>query len=297
MTTCQHCHRPNNLYLCDNCQTQLANMLDQIPWLLTELDNRIAQLDRTNTGTIGRTRRPDELNPIDFDALETSRKIRKTLQHWVTTIATKATGRPPNSLHTATTPDLARWLNHNIGHIARLDLNHKGHHQLYDAITHITGTPNKPGTLHRAINPTEHHLAGPCPTITGRNHNGTPRQCETMLFADTYDQTVTCPTCHQDINVEDNRRKAAADRDLHTQTELIDTLNAINEPITPAQLTAWTRARRLRPAAYRHDQTITEYRIHPNDEPLYSLERTRKLQRRDNDPTRRKQPTHPFLTR
>ena len=288
MTTCQHCHRRAELYLCDNCQIQLANALDQIPWLIQELDNRIQKLDRISLGTIGRNRRPDTLDAIDFDAAETARKIRKTLQHWVNTIAIRATGRQPAALNTATTADLARWLNTNIPHIAKLDLNHKGRHKLYDDITHIAGTPEESGEIHRAINPTEKHLVGPCPTIIGRNHNGTPRTCNTTLFADTYDQTTRCPTCHQTINVETTRRQAAAERDLHTRNQLLDMLAAIDEPITTTQLDHWIKWRRLKRQAWLKAGIPTEYRLTDHAEPLYSIEQARKLRRRDQRFTRRK---------
>jgi hypothetical protein len=282
MTPCQQCHRPNDLYLCESCQTQLSNRLSEIPWLLEELDNRIQNLDRINVGTIGRNRRHDHMNPIDFDACELARTIRKTLQRWVETIAAHATGRTPAGLSTVTTPDLARWLNANITHIARLDLAKKGRHPLYDDITNITGTPDQPGRIHRAINPNEHHLVGPCPTITGRHPDGTPRQCERTLYADTYDTTVTCPDCHQGIDVEATRLRSAAARDHHTRNELLELLATIDEPIDPQLLRKWTTTGRLRPTGYRHDGTITEYRIHPNAEPVYSLDRARKLRRRDN---------------
>lgn len=284
MTSCQHCHATTQNYLCDNCTNQLTNMLDQIPWLLTELDNRIANLTRYQTGTIGRTARPDELNIIDFDAAETARTIRKQLLDWVQKIAVRAGGRPPAALSTVTTAYLAKWLCANTNHIARQP--HAG--QLYNDIARLVGTDHqRTGQLVRAINPTQHHLVGPCPTITRRNHNGTPHQCGHMLYADTYDTTVTCPQCHQDINVEDNRRRTAAERDLHTRTDLLDTLTNIDEPVTPQRLDAWIRAQRLRPAGYNHDGTIAEYRIHPDAQPVYSLQRARKLRHRDNGQTHR----------
>lgn len=286
MITCQHCKRATQLYLCDDCTDALRDMIEQIPWLLEELDNRIQKLDRINLGTIGRNRRPDELTPIDFDAVDLARTTRKTLLKWVNQVAERHTGRRPTALDTVTTADLARWLATNTHAIARLDC--AG--QLYNTINHLVGTNQQGAQLIRAINPTEHHLVGPCPTITGRDHNGHPRQCETTLYADTYDRTVTCPTCNQDIDVEDTRRRAAADRDLHTRDNLLDVLANIDEPVDPTRLDSWIRARRLRPAGYLHpdDHTITEFRINPNAQPVYSVERARKLRRRDHSLTRRK---------
>ena len=281
MITCQHCKRPTQNYLCDDCTDTLHDMLSQIPWLLDELDTRIQKLDRINIGTIGRSRRPDELTVIDFDALDIARDIRKKLLKWVTQIAQHHTGRQPAALHTVTTPDLARWLATNTHAIARTT--HAGN--LYRDINHIVGTNQQGGQLITAINPTEKHFAGPCPTITGRDRDGQPRQCGNTLYADTYDRTVTCPECNQDIDVEHNRRRAAATRDLHTHTDLLDVLANIDEPVNPDHLNAWIRARRLRPAGYLHpdDHTITEFRINPAAEPVYSLDRARKLRRRDHN--------------
>lgn len=276
MNVCRHCKRQHQLYLCDECQTQLENMLDEIPWLLEELDARIQKLDRISLGTIGRNRRPDELNVMDFDAAETARETRKMLLKWVETIAQKHTGRTPPGLTTVETKNLARWLKTNTDAIARLSLAGK----LYQDINKLVGTTQKGGQLITAINPTELHAAGPCPTITGKNHNGTPRQCHTMLFADTYDRTTTCPTCSQTIDVETNRRQAAADRDLHTAADIVEVLANIDEPITEHQLEQWIKARRLRPLAYREGGA---FRLNDQDEPLYSIERARKLRRRDNN--------------
>lgn len=279
MTSCQACDRPTQLYLCDDCTTNLNNMLDQIPWLIEELDARIQKLDRIQLGTIGSNRTADTMTVIDFDAAELARTTRKKLLNWVTQVAQKATGRTPPGLSTITTTDLARWLNANTHHIARQA--HAG--ALYRDITQLVGTDDqRNGQLVRAINPIEKHLAGPCPTITGRNHDGTPRHCGETLFADTYDQTTTCPECGQDINVEDNRRRAAADRDLHTREQILETLANIDETTTTAQLDAWIKARRLQRKAWLHDATIVEYRLSETDEPVYSLDRARKLRRRDN---------------
>lgn len=284
--TCRapHCQRTTDLYLCQDDINALAMMLDEIPWLIEELDARIQKLDRISLGTIGRNRRPDELNVMDFDAAETAREVRKLLLKWVKDIGVRALGRPPSAISTATTPDLARWLRANVNHIAR----DKQAGKLYSDINRLVGTSQKGGQLVTAINPTEQHAAGPCPTIVGKNRDGSPRQCGEMLFADTYDRTTTCPKCGQDIDVEKNRIRANAERDLHTKPDIVEVLTNIDEPVTTEQLELWIVARRLRPRGYLHDGAIVEFRITDKDEPVYSVERARKLRRRDHHLTRRR---------
>lgn len=162
-----------------------------------------------------------------------------------------------------------------------LDLAHKGRHPLYDAINTLVGITQQGGTLVHAINPVEKHAAGPCPTIVGRARDGKPRQCGQMLFADTYDRTTTCPNCGHTVDVEQNRRQAAADRDLHTRDGIAEVLDSIDEHVTDTQLDAWIKARRLRPQGWTHDGSIVQFRIGDGDEPVYSIERARKLRRRD----------------
>lgn len=277
MTKCQHCHAESQLFLCESCTTQLSNMLRTLPWLLDELDARIQKLDRIQLGTIGRNRRPDELNIIDFDAAETARKVRKTLLKWVKTVAERHTGRPIPALGTVSSKQLARWLYANLNAITALDIAGK----LYNDIAHLAGTGNQHrGQLINAINPYERHFAGPCPTTTGF-HDGEPTECGTILYADIDDTTTTCPTCKQPTNVENNRRRAAENRDLKTKQDLTEILNNIGEPITTQQLNRWITARRLRTHGWLHDGQHVANRINEHSQALYSVSRARKLRRRD----------------
>lgn len=278
---CQHCHAETQLYLCTNCQIQLANMLSQLPWLIDELDTRIECLDRIGVGTIGRNRRPNELNIIDFDAAEQARKVRATLLKWVETITERHTGRRPPALSTVATQALARWLEHNVDAIAKLDLNHKGRHPLYDDIHHLVGTTEKGGHLHATINRHEHHFAGPCPTITGHDRDGEPIRCDTILYADVDEKTVKCPECKQKIDVEDNQRKTAADRDLLTKEQITEALANIDEAIPETRIDQWIKARRLRHRGWIHNGEVVQSQIRSADPAVYSLARARKLRRRD----------------
>lgn len=275
---CKHCGTDNPRHLCDRCVTQLKQMLEQVPWLLDELDARIQKLDRVNTGTIGRTRSQDSLDVMDFAASEKARKVRKMLLHWVIDVVQHHTGRTPPALSTVSTPDLARWLHVNSAAIAQLP----EADQLYHDIHTLVGADTKrTGTLVTAINPTQRHLVGPCPTRTGRDHQGHPTHCGHILYADTYDQTVTCPDCGHDIDVEKTRRAAAAERDYHTADQIIEVMANCGEPVDPDTLHAWIKAKRLRPAGRLHNGAIVPTHTHDDKPYVYSVKRARKLRARD----------------
>lgn len=277
MITCQHCKRQTQNYLCDDCTDQLHDMLTQIPWLLQELDTRIQKLDRINIGTIGRSRRPDELTVIDFDALDLARDIRKTLLKWVTQVAQHHTGRQPAALTTVTTPDLVRWLAANTQAITRLALAGA----LYRDINHIVGTNQQGGQLIDAINRQDRTYYGPCSTIVGRDHRGCPRTCGQDLYGPRESAEITCPNCK---TTHDPRRQLTATinaRDLVTETVLLETLTTMGEPVSRVQLYTWIRNGQLTPRGWVHAGRIVPYKVRHKDPRVFSLTQARQLRERD----------------
>lgn len=273
MTTCQHCQRPTQLYLCDDCADLLKYQLSQIPWLLHELDNRIQKLDRISIGTIGRSRRPDELTVIDFDAVDIARDIRKTLLKWVTNVAQHHAGRGIPALTTVATPDLARWLAANTAAIARLSLAGG----LYTAIDHIVGTNQQGGQLIDAINRQDRTYYGPCNTITGRDHKGQPRSCGQDLYGPRESIEITCPRCKATHDPRKQLTTTINTRDLVTETQLLETLTTMGEPISRVQLYTWIRNGQLTPRGWVHNGRIVPYKVRHKDPRVFSLSQARQL--------------------
>jgi hypothetical protein len=300
VTDCQHCKRPTDLFLCADCVVVLAEMIGQLPWLLDELDARIQRLDRVSIGTIGRQRRPDELNVMDFDAAEIARKAEQTIRDLVTTI----NGPGPIRLQCTVTHnfigplrpawrrlpcgyrptriELIDWLTRRVDAIAR----HEKAGHVYRELKRLVGSDQRGGQLLKAINLTKRHFAGLCPTVRGHGPDGEAIECEQPLYADVDERTTECPTCGQTIDVERNRRDTAAARDLRTADEILEILANLDEPVEPKTLNAWIQSQRLRPKGWRHDGAIVETRINQNSQPVYSLKRARKLRHRDQQLTK-----------
>lgn len=295
MTDCQSCKRPTELFLCADCVVVLAEMIGQLPWLLDELDARIQRLDRVSIGTIGRQRRPEELNVMDFDAAETARNTEKTLRDLVAMI----NGPRPIRLqctvphdfigplrpawrrlpcgYRPTIIEIIDWLMRRVDIIAR----HPKAGHVYRELNRLVGSDQRGGHLVKSINPVERHFAGLCPTVRGHGPDGAPLACEQPLYADVDERTIECPACQQQIDVERNRRDTAAARDLRTTSEILEILANLDEPIEPKQLNGWIHAQRLRPKGWRHDGAIVETRVNQNSQPVYSLKRAQKLRRHD----------------
>ncbi len=273
MITCQHCNRPTQNYLCDDCTDALTYMLEQLPWLLEELDNRIQKLDRISVGTIGRSRRPDELTVIDFDAVELARDIRKKLTTWVNRVARHHTGRELPALATVETPDLARWLRANTQAIARLALAGA----LYRDINHIVGTSEQGGQLVDAINRQDRTYYGPCTTIVGRDHKGQPRQCGNDLYAPRESIEITCPRCKTTLDPRKQLTATINTRDLVTEKQLLEALETMGEPVSRVRLYKWIDDGALAPRGWVHAGRIVPYKVQRKDPRVFSLSQARQL--------------------
>jgi hypothetical protein len=276
-----HCHRPTQQYLCQDHTQHLANMLDQLPGLLDELDTRIQQLARTTHGTIGRTTRdPAYGNPIDFDAAEQARQVRKLLLRWVQQVAQRHTGRQPAALYTADTKTLAKWLHVNLRAITRLPIAGR----LYQDIARLVGTDSLGGQLHQAIDRTERHYFGPCTATIGRDRNGQPRECGTDLWADREAPTITCPTCTTRTDARTQLDTARIRSDLRTFDLLTETLDNLGEHVPRVKLSTWITTGRLTVRGwYNKDHGIVKHPIRRGDPRVFSLAQARQLRRKDRN--------------
>lgn len=294
MTKCQHCHRPCQVYLCESCVTQLANMIDNLPWLIDALNDRIQRIDRIQIGTIGRNRRPDELNIIDFDAAETARKTEKTIRRLVRTINgyTQPIQLPCTVTHDfigplrpawrrlpygyqPTTIELIDWLMRRVDVIAR----HTKAGHVYRELARMVGTDTdqRGGQLVDAINRQDRRYLGPCTAVIGKQRDGTPRQCGADLYAPTEAPTTTCPTCGTTTDTEQQLNDTIKERDLVTEALLLERLAIMGEPVSHRQLYTWIKTGKLTPRGWIHDGRIVPHKIRHKDPRVFSLSQARQL--------------------
>jgi hypothetical protein len=274
VTRCQHCHRPTQLYLCQDCQDQLADMLDQLPWLITQLDitaQRQDQLAEPNTERT--TTSPAELTVINFNATELARQVRATLLEWVARVAERHSGRRPPCLRATDTKDLARWLTANLSAIPKQAI--AG--QLYTAIHTLTGDHTNEGQIHQAINRQDRRYYGPCQATIGKHRDGTPRPCGQDLYAPPQSDSITCPRCNTQTNPQTQLLTTIKQRDLVTETQLLEALHNLGEPITRPRLYQWIKQGQLQPRGWIHNGRIVPHKIRHKDPRVFSLSQARDL--------------------
>ncbi|WP_374159064.1 hypothetical protein ACEWX3_07530 [Mycobacterium sp. G7A2] len=300
MASCLHCKAKSERYLCSVCCGLLANMLEELPDLLNELDVTRSRQDRLTVGAVGKSD-GSTLNAINVGAMSLRRDIDDELASLVDRM-TKEQGLkflPSQSVPTGFIGPLLRgwrrlprgysassaqrcvWLTHHLNALAvRKDAG-----QFYDAVVSWVGDPDRPNT-HRGrialvLDRKDRTFAGPCPTVKGYDRHGAPVECATSLFALIDQEEVECPRCQQVVNVERNRAAAKTARDLMPEGMLLEMLETLQEPVSRDRLYKWLRQGRLQPRGWIHAGQIVERKIRHRDPRVFSLSQARQLRWQD----------------
>lgn len=278
VTGCKHCRAKTKLHLCNPCTASLQSLLEDLPWLLRELETTVQRQDALTTGAPGKS--GDTPAPINLTALDLQRATRETLLASMATL-TSAPGMPGLRLNHIPTPDLARTLAHNTNRIAH----HPQAGIIYANIHQLTADDEigRPGPLWKAINRQERIFAGPCPTIRTHDHKGQPVRCDTTLYAGPEDKFTHCSRCENTIDVAKNRMRAAVDRDLLPEPKLLEVMDSLGEKLPRVTLYAWLKQGRIQPRGYIHQGTIVQFRIRRGDPRVFSLSQARALRSKDQE--------------
>lgn len=300
MSDCTSCGAGANAFLCTGCTTSLANMLEALPDLIRELEVTRSRKDRLALNPVGHT--ADQPSPINVGAMRLAVEVEGLLFTWVTRL--EETGLqffPATSVgcnfigpllpgwrrlprgYSGSPEQRARWLAHHVQAIA-------AHPKAADALADFkslvgqpkSGDHTQPGRILRAIDRTTRLFAGPCPTIVGHNHEGREIACGYILFAIDDLPEVECPKCKAagrqcQINVKDNRLKAAMDRDLLPEVRLREILEDLGEPVSHNKFSGWSMAGRIKPRAWLHRGQIVDHEVARGDTRLWSLSQVRSV--------------------
>lgn len=319
-TTCQNCKADSQVYLCRKCIAELRAMLDQITWLWDQLLVTRTRQDRVSDDIGGRIRKTNQpINAFNAGAHQLSRNLQDMLQEWVVRLTEGGARQFLPALAVPTgfigplrpgwrrlprgyggePPQQARWLTHHVNAIAtRQDAG-----EFYNLMVDFVGERNDPrqqaqtpqtghiGSLLRAINRKSTHYVGLCYTVVGVDYHRNPLYCRQALYRSPGQETVRCPECGQDIDVYENARKARVDNDLLAESDLIETMATIGEPIGRNRLYDWLREKRIEECGYSHMGEVVDKRIRKSDQRLFRLSQARALRAQDEDRKQRRQAT------
>jgi hypothetical protein len=291
---CRKCHAKADLNLCNDHIQMVRNMLDEVPWLLAQLETTITRQDKLTTAAIGKsseTPLPLNLSAVDI-ATEARNEILKIVhrvehsfdRYWpMCTVPTDFIGPLPPAWrrmptnYVPTTLELVDWLMRRVPNIAR----HKRAGTIYHQLAQLIGDGPDGGTLVEAINRQDRAYYGPCLTVIGRNRDGTPRECGHILYARREAIEITCPDCGITVKAAKQRADALAKRDLFTEPLLREQLDILDEHVPRPRLWDWIRADRLQPRGYLHAGRIVERRVRRGDPRVFSLTQARDLRTQD----------------
>lgn len=287
--TCLVCSRRSNLYLCPHCTHRLDGYLDNLPWLIRQLDVTLQRKDHL-TGSVG-GRSSDTPPPINFDALDTTTKVRTALACAVGRLLLDGEAfRPPRTMpmhfigplppgwqrthFIPTTADYIAWLQ---AHRRRIPKSIHAADILRD-LADLADEDRAAGTLVHAINRNERRYYGPCSHVVGRDRNGQSRECGGDIYGPRDADMVTCPDCGVSVAAAYQLDQTEARSDLRTMDMLIDTMRNLGETVGRNRVQQWINTGRLqRRGYYNPDRGITKKRVRRGDPAVYSLNQARDL--------------------
>jgi hypothetical protein len=248
MTRCGACGARCSLFLCEQDIDKLAEMIEQLPWLASEIEVTRCRQDRL---TVGNTRRSAEtLSPINVGAMDAARDLAR----------------------------LTVWL---AGRSAREIALREDAGDVYAAAEELIGDPDRPdsrpGRLLVLINRSDRMFAGLCPTLVGRDSVGRPVECATPLYGVIQVPTTTCPRCGYEIDVAKNRSRCAVNKDQAVESRLLQLLEELGEPVPQTTFRRWVTQGRIGVLGWMHAGTVTPRKIRYHDARVFSISQTRAL--------------------
>ncbi|SIE44743.1 gp75 protein [Mycobacteroides abscessus subsp. abscessus] len=296
MTNCRKCSQPAQLFLCCKCVDALREHATQLAWLVERLDETVTRHDKLSSPTIGKS--SDEPLPFNADASTLAHRARNTITTWVRSICEHRgiefepvrvvpldfIGPLPDSRwrrlprrYQPTPADMCEWLAEHAHAIALTPGAQECAADMAELCESVLKTLNR----------TTRQFAGPCPTVTGHNRRGEQITCGHMLYARDDESFVQCPACEANVDVQRNRLRVAVDRDLMTETKLVETLRAVeggldedgNLQPAPSSRTVrrWIKRKQLFTRGWVHNGQIVSVWVRRGDPRVFSFSQAQHL--------------------
>lgn len=230
---CKVCQGQSDLYLCQRCTNEIRELLvgkrihedrsqPGICWYIGRLTEQAYGQSKLGISNGAKSSREGYALLVDKRAIELLDRIRATLWHWQTQLATdkahrdRDSGAPASTLSDfqpsvgITTPALARWVaNRHMKALRR----HPNSYQLHAALLSYAKQ------AWRIINRPPDMCCGPCPTMLAPlRGEKDAKPCGTLLYAEERESRVKCPRCRMRHDVEQLR-----DALRHTVTDMLFT--------------------------------------------------------------------------
>ena len=270
MTDCRNCRRETDLYLCQLCAKELGALLNDLPWLLNQLEITVIRQDKLSTGVIGRS--SDNPSPINVGAMELSRNLRGQLGTIIRDLCEMRGVEPGAAAWSNST--MAEWLGRNLGAISCSP----------DAGLIYREIRGGTESSLAAINRISRMYCGPCTTVVSHNAQGEDIHCGVDLYADR--EAVgdsKCLKCLRSFNPREQLLETIKRRDLLPESALLDTLATLGEKVSRVKLYDWISSGALRPRGYIHQGRVMPQRVQRGDPRVFSLSHARHLRWRDTE--------------
>lgn len=181
--TC-NCGKPtrDNAYVCDECLTDLAKALGDVPWLVEQLDITLTKARGVDYAAMGGSPSSEKPMMLPFAAYEASGQLRQALVMWVRFCDEESVRHqsPKVGLPADTLQAMSAWLLWRVDGLGLSDLGS-------DAVSEITRAVGRARSV--IDRPAERKYAGPC-------------ECGRDLYSKPGAKLTKCKGCEREYDVE-----------------------------------------------------------------------------------------------
>lgn len=179
-----NCGKPtrDDAYVCDDCLSDLARALGDVPWLVEQLDITLTKARGVDYSAMGGSPSSERPLMLPFAAYEATNGLRQALVMWVRFCDEESIRHqsPKNALPADTLHAMSAWLLWRVDGLGLSDLG-------ADAVSEITRAVGR--AMQVIDRPAERKYAGPC-------------ECGRDLYSKPGAKMTKCKGCEREYDVE-----------------------------------------------------------------------------------------------